>query len=98
MIIWSKRAEASFNQITSYISEHFSQKEEAIFVSLAYQTIATIIDFPNAYPESKYLKNTRKAVIHPHSTLFYRIEKDNQIRLLLFWDNRQNPNKIKRKI
>lgn len=95
MIVWNKRAESSLDKITDYIGKHFSQKEEDIFVVQVLETLAAIAKFPKAYPETKLFKGARKAVIHPYSTLFYRIESKGKVRLLLFWDNRNNPKKIK---
>ena len=95
MIIWNKRAETSLDKITDYIGENFSQKEEDVFLVQVLEILTAIDEFPMAYPEVKTPKRARKAVIHPHSTLFYRIESKNKIRLLLFWDNRNNPKKIK---
>lgn len=94
VIVWNKRAETSLDKITDYIREYFSQKEEDIFVLQILEILATIEEFPKAYPETKLFKRARKAVIHPHSTLFYRIESKKKVRLLLFWDNRNNPKKI----
>lgn len=73
----------------------FTEKEDAVFVQNVFNTISSIQQFPKAFPKSglKELKSTRKAVVHPHSTIFYRIEKDT-IRLLLFWDNRKDPKKM----
>jgi len=61
-----------------------------------FETISTIENFPKDYPETKLkrIKKVRKALIHPHSSLFYRHENKNTIRLLLFWDNRDHPNKL----
>jgi plasmid stabilization system protein ParE len=95
-LIWSKRAETSFETIAHSIRTNFSKKEEDYFVYQVYEILEVIIGYPKGFPESKVLKGTRKAVIHPHSTLFYRIEGRKQIRLLLFWDNRKNPKKISR--
>jgi plasmid stabilization system protein ParE len=95
MIIWNRRAETSLDKITDYIGENFSQKEEETFLVLVLETLTAIEEFPKAYPETKTPKGARKAVIHPHSTLFYRIESKKKIRLLFFWDNRKNPKKIK---
>lgn len=96
-IIWGNRAKASYAIIRLQIREQFSEKEESVFVLKVFETILAIENFPKAFPESKIkrFKQTRKAVIHPHSTLFYRIESGKKIRLLLFWDNRKNPNKLK---
>lgn len=96
-IIWGERAIASYKRIRSQICKRFSENEEAVFMQQVFETIAAIEKFPKAFPESKSkkLKRTHKAVIHPHSTIFYRIESKNTIRLLLFWDNRDNPAKLK---
>jgi len=96
-IIWGSRARTSYQTIRSQIRARFTENEEAAFVMDVFQTITAIEKFPKAFPESKskQLKGTRKAVVHPHSTLFYRIEGKNTIRLLLFWDNRDNPLKLK---
>lgn len=82
-------------KIREQIREKFTVKEEGDFVGEVFATLTAIAEFPKAYPETKLLKGARKAVIHPHSTLFYRIDSKKKIRLLLFWDNRNNPNKIK---
>jgi plasmid stabilization system protein ParE len=94
MLVWNKRAETSLEIIILYIKKHFTQKEEDVFILQVLETLTQINEFPKAFPESRLLKGTRKAVIHPHTTLFYRIEKKN-IRLFLFWDNRTNPKKLK---
>lgn len=95
-IIWGDRAKKSFLKIRSDIRKKFTEKEEAEFVVSVFETITTIKQFPKAYLETilKKLKSTRKAVIHPHCSLFYRLETKDRVRLLLFWDNRANPSKI----
>lgn len=95
MIIWNKRAETSLDKITDYIGKNFSKKEEDSFLVQVLETLTAIHEFPKAYPETKRPTGARKAVIHPHSTLFYRIENNRKIRLLFFWDNRNNPDKLK---
>lgn len=93
-VVWGDRAKKSFSEIRKYIRLKFTEKEDAVFVQNVFNTISSIQQFPKAFPKSelKELKSTRKAVVHPHSTIFYRIEKDT-IRLLLFWDNRKDPKK-----
>jgi hypothetical protein len=41
-------------------------------------------------------KNIRKAIIDKNNSLFYQVDKKNRrIYLLTFFDNRQNPKKLK---
>lgn len=93
-IIWSKRAETTFENIQEYLLIHFSTKEAHQFIELVFKQIALVSKFPKAFPESDLIKGARKATIHPHCLIIYRIENSN-IRLLLFWDNRMNPQKLK---
>ena len=96
-IVWSKRAESSYFKIRKHIRKGFSAKEEASFVQQVFETLATIESFPKAFPETNMnrIKATRKAVIHPHSSVFYRIETKKRVRLLLFGDNRNDPRNMK---
>lgn len=94
-IIWSARSKKTLGIIRLHIRTHFTSKEELEFINQVIQTIQSINAFPKGFPECKKPKQARKAVIHPHSTLFYRIKSKKRIELLLFWDNRNNPKKIK---
>ena len=94
-VVWNKRAEDSFVTISEQIRTRFSAKEEDRFVMSVFELLNQISAFPKAFPESKRFKTIRKAVIHPHTTLFYRIESKKRIRLLIFWDNRNDPKKLK---
>ena len=94
-IIWSNRSKQTLGAIRLHIRTHFTTKEELEFVNQVIQTIQSINTFPKGFPEWKKPKHARKAVIHPHSTLFYRIQSKKRVELLLFWDNRNNPKKIK---
>lgn len=96
-INWTPEAIDSFNRIASNIKRTFTEKEEDNFVFEVQKTIAVIAKFPKSFPKTnlKELKGTRKALIHPHSTLFYKIVNRNKIDLLFFWDNRDNPKKLK---
>ncbi len=92
-IIWTPKALSSIEEISNYILLKFTKKEVENFISETEKTIGTISNFPKSFPtsEMKQLKSSRKAVIHPHSTLLYRIKNKNTIILLLFWDNRKDP-------
>ena len=96
-IIWTPKALSSIEEISHYILLKFTEKEVQQFISDTEKTIKTISNFPKSFPTSgiKKLKFSRKAIIHPHSSLLYRIENNNAIILLLFWDNRKDPATIK---
>lgn len=96
-IFWTDEARSTFDRIKTNIQERFSEKEVDQFVLETLKTIKAIDAFPKSFPISKIRKysSTRKALIHPHSTLFYRITTKKQITLVTFWDNRNNPKKLR---
>lgn len=96
-IVWTDEAEETFQNIITYIRKWFTEKEVDNFVIGTYEVLTVIKTHPKLFPVSKIRKfqSARKAVIHPHSTLFYRITTNKQITLLSFWDNRANPQKLK---
>ncbi len=96
-IVWTDEAEQTFENIIAYIRKWFTEKEVDNFVIGTYEVLAVIRTHPKLFPISRIRKfrSTRKAVIHPHSTLFYRITNNKQITLVAFWDNRQNLKRLK---
>jgi plasmid stabilization system protein ParE len=94
--IWSEEASLTFADIINNISNRFTEREANVFLEQTFSTIDAIENYPKLYPtiSVKGLKNVHKAIIHPHSTLFYEIG-NNHIELLFFWDNRDNPDKLK---
>lgn len=89
-IVWTEKADESFAEIINSIGKRFTSKEVDKFVIQTYEVLKGIQEFPKLYPESKQLRKARKAVIHPHSTVYYQISRK-EIQLLFFWDNRRNP-------
>lgn len=89
-IVWTEKADETFDEIVSWIEKRFTQKEVDHFVITTYEVLDNIKELPKSYPASKTLKRVRKVVIHPHSSLYYRVQKK-EIELLFFWDNRRNP-------
>ncbi len=92
-IVWTNKSEETFDEINAYLLKKFTQKEVDDFVLKTYEVLEIIKTHPKIYPLSgirKY-RSARKAVIHPHSTLYYRISDKNTITLITFWDNRKNP-------
>ncbi|NVK65230.1 MAG: type II toxin-antitoxin system RelE/ParE family toxin [Flavobacteriales bacterium] len=89
-IVWTEKADETFDEIVSWIEKRFTQKEVDNFVISTYEVLDNLKELPKSYPASETLKRVRKVVIHPHSSLYYRVQKK-KIELLFFWDNRRNP-------
>lgn len=94
-IIWSPRAEKSYNRISDYILEKWSKKEVKKFNDIASSTILKIVKNPEMFVASKKQKKIRKGFVTKHTSLIYKIKSNKIIELVYFWDNRQNPKKLK---
>jgi len=67
-------------------------KEIDRFINRTGQIIQHISEYPKHYPYSAE-NDSYKRVFISQVSLFYRL-KNNEIELLIFWDNRQNPDKL----
>jgi plasmid stabilization system protein ParE len=90
-IAWLPRAEKRFDEIINYIKANWSENNAKNFVQYTNQTINLILLNPLLFQESSK-KGIREALITKHNLLIYKVKKD-EIQLLTFFDNRQNPKK-----
>jgi plasmid stabilization system protein ParE len=91
--VWSDDALIDYNQNIDYLLKEWSEKVALEFVEDVEATIELINDFPELYPLTEYL-GVRKALVRKQITLFFRI-KDEKIYLIRFWNNYQDPKKLK---
>lgn len=92
-IVWSDEAAEDYHQNIDYLLAEWSEKSAAEFI----EDVASILELLKTQPKLYPLTDSpsvRKAVIRKQITLFYKIEKQN-IHLIRFWNNRQNPEKLK---
>lgn len=89
---WLPEAEFTFKLVISYLEENWSAKEIIAFIERTNDVIENIRNRPKQYIYSQK-KDAYRVVVTKHTSLFYRI-KINQIELLTFWDNRQDPQKL----
>ncbi|MCB1155865.1 MAG: type II toxin-antitoxin system RelE/ParE family toxin [Leptospiraceae bacterium] len=95
-IIWSPKAKKTFLQILDWLSENWSRKEVDTFVTQTEETIEQIKNNPYLYQASEKHKNTRRGLVNKIISLYYRIKpRKNEVELITFWNNRQNPRKNK---
>jgi plasmid stabilization system protein ParE len=88
---WTREAEESFEGIIDYLQAEWSEKEVRSFVRKADALIRQIEKNPYQFSASRFYE-IRRAVITKHTSLFYRVnEQDQIVELYSFWDNRRNP-------
>ncbi len=90
-ILWTNHALNELKKTYEYLEENFADKELRKLSSEIDKTLNLICTNPNIFPKSEY-NGVRRVVIKKFSTLYYR-EKNNQIEILSFFSNRQNPTK-----
>jgi len=93
-IYWTERAQKSYIRVADFILKKWSLKEVRNFTDISSSTILKIAKTPEMFISSKS-KNVRKGFITKQTSLLYRIKSTSAIELLYFWDNRQNPKKLK---
>jgi len=93
-IVWSKKASLKFDQIVTYLLYEWGENVAKEFIQKVFDFFDILSDFPEIGSLENKEKNIRGFTIVKQVTLFYRI-KDDTVILILFFDNRQNPNKKK---
>jgi len=92
------KAEESFSSIIDYLSNNWSQREVENFVQKIYKVIDYIRQNPYMYVVSTKRKDVRRALVGKLTSLLYIVrERKQEIELVLFWNNRKNPKKLKLK-
>lgn len=91
-IIFSKVANESYENILEFLSQTWTEKEIGVFIDEAEKVIDKLKECKFRLYQ-KYSKDIRSALIgKKHVRMFFR--KDSQIQILLFFDMRQDPQKI----
>jgi plasmid stabilization system protein ParE len=95
-IIWTPQALKDYWDNIDYLLEDFTVNEAQYFISQAEYYIKIIQQKPKAFRKTNY-KNTHAVPIVPQITLYYR-ENKKSIELLSFFNNFQDPKKIKERM
>ena len=93
-IFWSKRADNKFDDILDYLNSEWGERVTSAFVKKVYDFLDILVEFPEIGTLENAERNIRGFVIVKQITVFYRLSGDNII-LLNFFDNRQNPKRKK---
>ena len=88
-LYWTDTAVLSFDTIVNFIGERWGEKETKKFVRRTQKVLENITSQPYLYKAS-LVENVRQGIISKQTSLFYEINH-NSIRLLIFYDNRQEP-------
>jgi len=95
-ISWLHEAEISYCEELDFIFRKWNITEVENFTVLVYDFLETLSKKPTIGIYSKKY-DTYSFEISKQTTLFYKIiEVENKIELVLFWNNKQNPELLKK--
>jgi len=93
-IVWTKRADKSFDKIIVYLEIKWNTRVVKSFVKKTYDLLDILIEFPEIGSIENEEKNIRGFTLIKQVNVFYKIKEDELI-ILNFFTNRQNPKKKK---
>ncbi|WP_410530002.1 type II toxin-antitoxin system RelE/ParE family toxin [Winogradskyella sp. SM1960] len=92
-ILWTDHALSELAKTYEYLELHFTNRELIKLSIEIDRTLKLISKNPNLFPLSES-RGIRRVVIKKFNTIYYR-ENKNNVEILSFFSNRQNPNKRK---
>jgi plasmid stabilization system protein ParE len=93
-IIWNKRASKQFADIQKYLQEEFGEKSAQTFTVRTFKFLELLLKFPQIGSVENSEKGVGGFLLHRHTTILYKQDREN-IYLLALFDNRQHPDKKK---
>jgi plasmid stabilization system protein ParE len=92
---WTTTAKHSYFNILDYLEESWPIREVNSFIEEVDKFLDQISRHPKMFQESSKKRHVRKGYITKDNSLYYRYSsRKKEIELLVFWDNRQNPEKL----
>jgi hypothetical protein len=93
-ILWTNNALKELESTIEYLIKKWTDKEIQNLALRIEETLELISNNPNLFQSSDVKKSIRRAVISKYNTMYYRTKGEN-IEILSFFSNRQNPKKRK---
>lgn len=90
-ILWTDHALDELEKTIEYLEKYFSEKELKRLAQKVESITALISQNPKLFPKSDK-KGVYRVTILKFNTMYYRLQGDN-IEILSFFSNRQNPKK-----
>lgn len=89
-IIWSPKSKENFSLLLQFVESEFGLDAALDVLEKTERIIEAITLFPKMFPSSNKFPGVRMAKITKQTSLIYKVS-ESEIKLLEFWDNRQNP-------
>lgn len=93
-IVWSGPSKDDYWQNIDFLLENWYKKQVIDFIDAVDRYLNIISSNPKTFSKTEY-RNVRSVPIVKQVTLFYRISDNNTVELIRFWNNYQNPDKLR---
>jgi len=94
-VVWGKNARLTYLDELDYIFKKWNYKEVKNFVNLVTDFIKNL-ESGVIQGKISFKQNLRSFVISKQTTVYFDVNnKENRIEILLFWNNKKNPQKLK---
>jgi plasmid stabilization system protein ParE len=94
MIVWSPLASKDYEENIEFLLQRWTTKEAIHFIEVTDSVLNIIEKVPMTFRSTGY-KDIRAAVIVPQITLYYQLLDNGDVSLIRFWNNYQDPTKLK---
>ncbi len=94
-LIWSEEALENLKGIIEYLEKNWTTREIRRFARLLDENLNLIKVNPQTFPKSDHSKVFRRAVISKQVSIIYQVE-NHAVHIISVFDNRQNPNRLKK--
>lgn len=89
-IIFSDDAIETLLSTTNFIESKWNSRLAEKFLEKVYKTLTLAAENPYMFKAFSLSENIRVGLISKQTSFFYRVQ-ENEIIILFFWDNRQEP-------
>lgn len=89
-LVFSRQAKETYAAIQVQLYNRFGETTLKKFERKTIKTLDLILRSPLMFKSITDNPNIRKGLIHKNCSVFYEV-KPNEIEVLFFWDNRQDP-------
>lgn len=92
-VVFSERSRENLDKLLDYLESEWSLKVKREFIKKLDRSVLQISQYPESCPVSEEFPGLYKCIVTKQTTLYYRI-KENEIQVIAFFDNRQDPKKF----
>jgi len=93
-VVFSKGARNSLEKLLAFLETEWSIKVKKEYRDKLERCVLQISKHPDSCPVSEEFPGLHKCVVTKQTTFYYRVN-DKEVQVITFYDNRQDPKKLK---